>query len=104
MAAKIACVLLVPILSSAAFPPDDAKPKKDLAPLQGVWKLARFEMDGDSDNAPSPVTRWVIKGDKVLYGGEELATLTVDPATTTAIIDLAFLNPKKTLEGIYKIE
>jgi uncharacterized protein (TIGR03067 family) len=104
MPGKIACVFLVPILSLAALPPDDAPAKKDLAPLQGVWKLVWFGQDGDSGDAPPPVKRWVIKGDKVHYGGEELATLTIDATTTPPTIDLAFLNPKKVLEGIYKLE
>ena len=53
---------------------------------------------------PGNLPRWVIKGDKVRYGGATLATLTVDPANMPKTIDLNFTESKQTYEGVYKIE
>src|SRR5436309_13912531 len=79
----------------SAAPGQNGKPvKKSLTDLQGTWKLTSLEREGEvrefSDKAP----RWVVKGDKVLYGGEELAILAPDPATTPKSLDLAFRTPK----------
>src|SRR5262245_43825385 len=103
MVGKIACLLVGPVLCLAA-PPDDAAAKKELAALQGTWKVKSLELNGKESEFPIPTTRWVIKGGKVFYGGEELARLTVYATTTPSSIDLAFRSPKKTLEGVFKIE
>src|SRR5262249_16261880 len=62
------------------------------------------ESDREGAGLPEQNLRWVIKDNKVLYGGAPLAVLTVDPATTPRNIDLSFLNPKRTYEGIYPVE
>jgi uncharacterized protein (TIGR03067 family) len=103
MHARAIAVLGFSVLSFGAAAPADSPPKKELAGLQGTWKLVSIERDGkvnDPDNQP----RWVIKGDKVFYGGEELAVLTIDPGTTPKCVDLAFRSPKEVYEGIYAVE
>jgi uncharacterized protein (TIGR03067 family) len=79
----------------------------DKAPagLDGTWKLVSISANGEErrtfdDNTP----RLVIKGEKVRYGGEPLAAVKVDTATTPKCIDLNFLSPKASYEGVYKVE
>jgi uncharacterized protein (TIGR03067 family) len=102
MSARIAC-LLIAVIPSVGFAnaADDAKEK--LAPLQGGWKLESFEVNGEASDLGTSFW-WYIKGDKVLYGGSELAKLVVDPGTSPKCIDVAFKEPKRVLEGIYIIE
>lgn len=100
------CLLLFLIaVPFAHAQPDNAKLKKELAELQGVWRLIGFEVDGKEaylmeDKQP----RWVIKGDKVLYGGEELAKLTLDAAAMPRCVDLAFMKSQRVHEGIYAVD
>jgi uncharacterized protein (TIGR03067 family) len=77
----------------------------ELAQMQGVWRLVGFEVDGkDAYLQDDRQPRWVIKGNKVHWGGEELATLTLDPATAPKCLDLAFVNTKRVHEGIYQLD
>jgi uncharacterized protein (TIGR03067 family) len=77
--------------------------KKDLAALQGVWKLEAVESDGAKQELVRKPPRWVIKANKVFYGGEELAVLTLDPAAKPKIMDIAFSKGKGTFEGVYSL-
>jgi uncharacterized protein (TIGR03067 family) len=72
-----------------------------LAALQGTWKLVSFEANGKPRNLSENPPRWVIKGNKVLYGGAELARLTLDATTTPKCIDLRFVESKRVYEGVY---
>ena len=84
--------------------PDEPQAKGP-AELQGTWKLVSLETDGKShDPVGGGQPRWVIKGEKVFYGGEEIAQLTADPTTTPRVIDLKFREPDRTYEGIYAVE
>jgi len=89
-------------LVALAIGQDDSN--KSLAELRGVWKLMSLEREGEvrefSDRAP----HWVVQGDKVLYGGEELATIAPDAATTPKCLDFVFHRPKSENEGIYAID
>ena len=79
--------------------------KKELAELQGVWRLVGFEVDGkEAFLQEHKQLRWVIKDDRVLYGGDELAKLTLDSAANPRCIDLHMVKSKRQLEGIYKLE
>jgi uncharacterized protein (TIGR03067 family) len=98
------CLLAFPALALAVGPAALAEPKKGLAPLQGTWKLTSMEINGRSVDVPQNPPRWVIKGNKVRYAGQELAVLTVDAGTTPKNIDLAFVSPKRILEGIYAVD
>jgi uncharacterized protein (TIGR03067 family) len=102
MRVTIACLLL-PVLSLAA-PANEDRPKKELAALQGTWRLAATEKDGKTRDVSDQPLEWVIKGNKVLWGGEDLAELTVDGATTPWSIDVTFLDPRKVNEGVCSVE
>jgi uncharacterized protein (TIGR03067 family) len=105
MIAKCACLLPIMIWLLASVRPATAEAPKKETELQGTWKLMRVETDDDTaENNVAGLPSWVIKGDKVLYGGEDLAVLTVDPTTTPKCIDLAFVQPKRVLEGVYSLE
>jgi uncharacterized protein (TIGR03067 family) len=101
MSAKIAClVAAVGLLAGFVRAEDVAKDKL----LQGAWKFESLEIDGKPAELPDNAYWWFIKGDKVLYGGSELAALTIDAETSPRCIDLAFRDPKRVFEGIYAIE
>src|SRR5262249_21846037 len=72
--------------------------------LQGMWKLVSVESNGTATGLSDRQPRWIIKGNKVVYGGEEIALLTVDAAAAPKIIDLTFRDPKRVFEGIYAVE
>jgi uncharacterized protein (TIGR03067 family) len=95
-------IALVGILALTARAADTPLPK-ELADIQGVWQLTDLDTGKDAGPAPVPY-RWHIQGNKINYGGQELATVTLDPKSKPASIDLAFVNPKRTLEGIYSQE
>ena len=73
--------------------------------LQGTWKLVSIEREGESREplgGGSP--RWIIKGDKVYYGGEEIIQLTADASTNPKVVDMKYLKPDRVYEGIYSVE
>jgi uncharacterized protein (TIGR03067 family) len=82
---------------------DEAGPTKELAALQGTWKLVSLEVNGKPRDLPENPPRWVIKGDQVLYGGTALARLTLDGTTTPKCIDLSFRKPQRVYEGVYAV-
>jgi uncharacterized protein (TIGR03067 family) len=100
------CLLLSLIVASIAHAqPENAKLKKELAELQGVWRLTGFEVDGkELFLMEEKQSHWVIKGDKILWGGEDLATLMLDSAANPKCIDLGFVKSKRVHEGIYKLD
>lgn len=86
-------LLATPLL--AADPP---------AELQGGWRLVSVEAEAGAVDLPDTRPALVIKGDKVLHGGHEIARLTADPAADPKVIDLRFATPDRTYEGVYTIE
>ena len=97
------------LVSALALAGDTARPaqgdKKEVADLQGIWKLVRFERDGEAaDDFPTNLPRWVIDGKTVRYGGETLATLTVLSDAKPRGLDLAWARPKREYEAIYAVE
>ena len=105
MRIAIVCLTLAPLVLVA--PPraaGDEAGKDRLAPLQGTWKVTALEADGKLTELPDVSFWWFIQGDKVRYGGQELARLTVDTTTQPRCIDLKFHNPERVYEGIYAVE
>lgn len=103
MSARWICMVAVAVLALPIRAAEDSPAKKELAELQGVWKLVGREQGGkETDLAARP--RWVIRDNKVFYGGEELAVLTGDAGTTPKCIDLNFVAQNRTYEGIYAVE
>ena len=74
------------------------------ANLQGGWKLVAIETEADTADLPDSKPALVIKGDKVLHGGQEIARLTADPAADPKVIDLKFDKPDRTYEGVYSLD
>jgi len=91
------------VLALASVAADEAA-KKAPADLQGTWKLVSIEVNGTAREFGDNTPRLVIKGDQVRYAGEPLATLKADPATTPKCLDLNFLSPKNSYEGIYAVD
>ena len=98
MFAKLGWLLVAAPLVAA-----DPPPAKGPADLHGAWRLVTVESADGSVNLPDPRPGLVFQGDKVMYGGEEIARLTADAAATPKIIDLKFA-PDRVYEGVYAIE
>jgi uncharacterized protein (TIGR03067 family) len=93
-------VVCLALASSASARPDEPP-----AELQGCWKLVSFEVNGETrDPFGGGEPRWIIKDNKVSYGGEETLRLAPDPSTSPKVIDLKFSNPDRVYEGIYVVE
>lgn len=75
----------------------------DASELDGTWKLASVEREGEEMQRDDDV-RWVITGGKVLYAGEPLAAIAIYAASTPKGIDLSFSEPKNDYEGIFVLE
>jgi uncharacterized protein (TIGR03067 family) len=98
-------LLFFAVASLAHAQGDGGKLKKELAELQGVWRLTGFEVDGEEAYLQEhKQVRWVIKGDKIFYGGEEFGRLTLDAATEPRCLDLSLAKSKRVHEGIYKLD
>jgi uncharacterized protein (TIGR03067 family) len=82
----------------------DPAGQEGLTALQGTWKVTALEADGKPTDLPDVSFWWFIQGDKVRYGGQELARLTVDTKSQPKSIDLKFNNPERAYEGIYSVE
>jgi uncharacterized protein (TIGR03067 family) len=105
MLARTSLLLFCAAASLALADPAEDKTKKELADLQGVWRLIGFEVDGkEAFLQEHKQIRWVVKDDKVFYGGEELAKLTLDPAADPKCLDLGMVKSKRVHEGIYKLD
>jgi uncharacterized protein (TIGR03067 family) len=88
-------------IPSGSIQADDKKAPEE---LQGAWKLVKVEINEEAQNLGDRQPRWIIKGNKIEYGGEELATLNADSGTSPKLFDLHFKTSKKDYEGIYSIE
>jgi uncharacterized protein (TIGR03067 family) len=105
MLARTGYLFLFAVASVAQAAPAEDKIKKELADLQGVWKLIGFEVDGkEAFLQEHRQIRWVVKDDKVFYGGEELAKITLDPVADPKCLDLGLIKSKRVHEGIYKLD
>jgi uncharacterized protein (TIGR03067 family) len=105
MLMRTSLLLVVAAASLTHAQPATDKVKKELADWQGVWRLIGFEVDGkEALLQEHKQIRWVIKDDKVLYGGDHLATLTLDPETDPKCVDLGLVRLKRVHEGIYKLD
>jgi uncharacterized protein (TIGR03067 family) len=102
---RTALLLSVAALPLRADEPKDVDKNKDLAALQGIWKLEGVESNGMARELPEKPPRWQIKGNKVYYGGSEFAVLTiVDGTAKPKSVDLMVLSSKRTLEGVCAVE
>jgi|ERR1043166_3886208 uncharacterized protein (TIGR03067 family) len=101
-----ALAAVVPVaFSLAGAQPEQPKLKKELAELQGVWRLTGFEVDGNEAILQEHrQLRWVVKGDQVFYGGDSFGKITLDAAANPRCLDLTLVKDKRVLEGIYLLD
>jgi uncharacterized protein (TIGR03067 family) len=99
----IAVAFLAALASPALAQDDKQETKKIPAELHGIWKLVIFGIEGREIKLGDRLPYWVIKDERVLYGGDPLAALTVDAATMPKLIDLTF-DARRTFEGVYTVE
>ncbi len=99
MLTHVACAFLA-ALSSTADPPADKGP----AELQGGWRLESLTVGGMEADLHGNQPPWVVRGTKVLYAGDEIASLSAEPKAAPPGIDLTLLDSKKTYEGIYSVD
>jgi uncharacterized protein (TIGR03067 family) len=104
MNAGITILLLASLVTPSGKEPQEAKAKQEFAGLQGAWALAALERNGKEEDVVDRYPPWVIKGEKVVYGGEELALLRVDATTNPKCIDLTFRPAQNVYEGIFSVE
>ena len=100
MFTHVACSFLVALSSFAA----DAPAEKGPADLQGAWRLESLKIGGKDFDLGAARPRWAVQGTKVLYAGDEIASLDADPKATPKSVDLTLLDSKKTYEGIYSVD
>ncbi len=104
MLSSLTCTLMFAGLIFAADPPKEEPTKKVPAELQGEWKLVTLKIHDEDVDVSKKQPVWVIKGEKVKYGGEDFAVITADSSTSPKVFDLSIGSPKKTFEGIYSVE
>lgn len=97
----VACLAVTSTVGSVCADDPPAKGPKE---LQGLWKLVSVESEGIANDPMGGKPKWVIKGDKVFYGGVEIAELKVDASTSPKIVDLKLRDPERVYEGIYEVE
>jgi uncharacterized protein (TIGR03067 family) len=100
MRTSIATVLILALF--IPVPAADAPLAKELADVQGVWKLVAGENQGQPLEMDRNAVLWAIEGNKIRYGGSDLAEITLDNTKKPWTVDLTFVNPKRTLVGIYE--
>lgn len=72
--------------------------------LQGTWKLTAVESNGEERSLDDLQPRLRIKGNSIFYAKQEIAKVTADSAASPHTIDLQFLSPQRTFEGVYLID
>jgi uncharacterized protein (TIGR03067 family) len=87
-----------------AHQPASPQAKDGPAELQGTWKLVAVEANGRVNELTEKQPRVLIKGNKVVYAGAEVAQLTAEAGAAPKMIDLSFPNPQRVFEGIYVVE
>jgi uncharacterized protein (TIGR03067 family) len=74
------------------------------AEMQGAWRLVSIETEGAANELKDRQARLVIKGDRILYASEEIASFSVDAKADPKSIDLKFKGSDAVIEGVYAAE
>lgn len=98
----IVSLLLVPFLANAGDPPKEAE--KELAKLQGVWKMLTRESEERTQEVTGKVRLWHIQGNKLLYEGREVGALNVHAGSAPVSLDLRLKEPERVLEAIGEVK
>lgn len=101
MSITVIMTLLVSVLSCTSMKPDNAQATKS---LDGRWRLEAVEEDGKPVELGDHQPRWVIKGNTLQYAGEKLAELKLDENSSPKCIDLHWVKPVRSYEGIYSLD
>jgi uncharacterized protein (TIGR03067 family) len=104
MRAPFARLIGMLVLVATASPSLAQEARKIPAELQGHWKLAILGFEGREIKMRDNMPCWVIKADQVAFGGEPLARLIVDPATTPPILDVCYVDSARVFEAVYAVE
>jgi uncharacterized protein (TIGR03067 family) len=101
-------VLTAALAAVAADAPKDEANKKDLARVQGVWKVASAT-HGGKDAPPETVERMQLTfdGNKVTASDgnkEEPATFELDATKKPAMIDIVDKKNERVIQAIYEID
>jgi uncharacterized protein (TIGR03067 family) len=72
--------------------------------LQGVWRLTSVEAEAGPVLLPEQRPLLTIKGNQLLFGGEEFARVSADAATEPHVFDVTFRESDKVYEGIYTLD
>jgi len=111
--ARLLSLLVLLLCSFGAMPAQEDAVKKELAKMEGVWRVVRGEEDGKpSSDYLIEHLQWDIKGDQLLFKGikpltdrASKLTIKLDPSTTPRCIDLkieAGSLKGSVLEGVYE--
>ncbi len=90
----------------SAAGPGDEPARKELAKLQGTWKLVAVEIGGQAFEYPDDVQlRWVVEDTRVtrMDDGKLLFALTVDPTAKPKTLDLTRMGTERSMEAIYSL-
>jgi uncharacterized protein (TIGR03067 family) len=103
--ARIAVIVL--ILLAPAFVPAADPARRELATLQGPWKMVSIKIGDRVFKYPeASQPRWLVKGNQLVNPrtGKSWATISVDPATTPKTLDLTHRDSRKVMEGVYALD
>ena len=96
------------VVAFAAHGGGDAAKKKELAVLEGVWKITAFETpEGKNADLEGATLAFNKDGKTVLFthnGQEKKGEFKFNPAGKPKEIDISPEDENKTFEGIYRIE
>jgi uncharacterized protein (TIGR03067 family) len=107
MNARWLLVLAIAPLTAGVDDNSERAKAKDLAALQGEWRVTWIERDGERTELDEDAV-YTIKGKKWLKGDREITAIEIDPGFTPKLLDLTRLvdDGKKgvKMEGIYRID
>jgi uncharacterized protein (TIGR03067 family) len=100
MRSSLAVVMFFGLAPAAA----DAPLPKELADVQGVWKLVAGESGGQPLDMSTGPYLWVIEGGKIKCAGADFGQFTLDATKKPKAIDLKLLTGNRALVGIYELD
>jgi uncharacterized protein (TIGR03067 family) len=107
MRLTIALLFLNSGLAISAGEPEGQAARKELAKLQGTWKLVELEMDGQVFEYPEDTQpRWLVTETRVSRqeDGKQWASLAIDLASKPKLLDLTRVGAERSMEAIYSVD
>lgn len=78
--------------------------RADDSPLEGGWKFVSVEAEAGMVPVPDPAPTLRFEKERLLYGGEEFAKMSIGTEGELKSIDFSFAKPERTYEGVYVLE